>query len=89
MNQGDTYEVQLQGLDESFMAYDSASNSIIVDKSMATFGKHVVEITIVDALKAKSTSTFEIDIEELVEEEEEVKEEIKPAASAFGGFIVE
>ena len=62
MNQGDTYEVTMEGLDESFMVYDSESNSIIIDQSKAKFGKYTIEIKIVDALQAKSTSTFDIDI---------------------------
>ena len=44
------------------MVYDSDSNSIIIDQAKAKFGKYTIEIKIVDALQAKSTSTFDIDI---------------------------
>ena len=50
LNQGDTHEVEieLKEHDESFLTYDSESNSIIVDKSEAKEGKYAIEIRIID-----------------------------------------
>ena len=62
LNSGDTYEVELIGHDESFMTYDAESNSIIIDKSKAKYGKHEIEIKIVDSRFAQYSSTFEINI---------------------------
>lgn len=45
------------------MKYDSESNSIVIDKAAAQFGKYEIEFKIEDNLKAKTTSTFEIDIQ--------------------------
>ena len=44
LNQNDTHEVEIKGHDESFLTYDSETNSIIVDKSKAKYGKHQIEI---------------------------------------------
>ena len=48
LNQGDTHEVELKGHEESFLTYDSESNSIIVDKSTAKEGKYKIKIKISD-----------------------------------------
>ena len=65
VNANDTFIVSIEGgLDESFMKYDLESNSIIIDKNATKFGKYEIQFKIEDALKAHSTSTFEIDIQE-------------------------
>ena len=45
------------------MTYDAESNSIIIDKSKAKYGKYEIEIKIVDSRFAQYSSTFEIDIQ--------------------------